>query len=160
MSTDAALLSSFASGRNQDAFAELVRRHGALVQATCLRATNGDRSAAEDAMPEVFAELAKQAGRIRGALPAWLSVVARRRGAAQHRQERLSECAAEPGDAGAAARGELRVLVEDALDHLPEDQRAVVVLRVLEQRSQEEIAELLGISQSTVSRRLQAGLER
>ena len=160
MSPDTTLLRSFATGRDQDAFAELVRRHGALVFATCLRATQGDRSAAEDAMQEVFTELAMQAGRIRGALPAWLYVVARRRGAAQRRRERLSESAAEPGDTGAAARGELRVLVEEALEHLADDQRAVVVLRFLEQRSQEEIAGLLGISQATVSRRLQAGLDR
>ncbi|MGH3252678.1 MAG: SigE family RNA polymerase sigma factor [Trebonia sp.] len=52
------------------------------------------------------------------------------------------------GDPGSAA--ELRPAVLAALDTLTVHQRAIVVLRYFEDRSQDEVAELLGVSPGTV----------
>ncbi len=57
-----------------------------------------------------------------------------------------------------AARVDLRAEVDAVLDRLPPRQRAVVVLRYLEDRSEREVAELLGCSISTVSSQLTRAL--
>jgi RNA polymerase sigma factor (sigma-70 family) len=48
----------------------------------------------------------------------------------------------------------LRRALLEALDELPEDHRAVLVLRILEQRSYEEIAQTLEIPEGTVMSRI------
>ena len=74
---DADLLARYARVRDAEAFAELVRRYGGLVLGTCRRHCR-DHADADDATQECFLELARQAGRIHGALPLWLHTVARR----------------------------------------------------------------------------------
>jgi RNA polymerase sigma-70 factor (ECF subfamily) len=54
----------------------------------------------------------------------------------------------------AAARREIRSLIEQAIDTLPPHFRAVFVLRSVEQMSIEETADLLGIAPATVKTRL------
>ena len=70
---DAELLARFTAGRDPDAFADLVRRHGPIVLAACRRVL-GQSADAEDAFQSTFLALARHAGSIRGAaaLPAWL----------------------------------------------------------------------------------------
>src|SRR5690606_11606005 len=62
------------------------------------------------------------------------------------------------------ANVELRVLVEEVLDGLDDRERTVITMRFYEERSQAEIADELGLSQSFVSRlirqTLQAARER
>ena len=53
----------------------------------------------------------------------------------------------------AAARGEIRGLLEAAIDELPLGFRAVFVLRALEEMSVEETADCLGLRQETVKTR-------
>ena len=75
---DAHLLRSFLAAREGDAFAELVRRHGPMVLATCRRVLS-DAHDAEDAFQAVFLVLARKAGTIRGTnLAGWLYGVALR----------------------------------------------------------------------------------
>lgn len=50
--------------------------------------------------------------------------------------------------------GELRRAIDESLDRLPEDQRAVLVLRAREELSYEEISTTLGIPVGTVMSRL------
>lgn len=52
-----------------------------------------------------------------------------------------------------AARGEIRLLLERAIDALPQAQRTVFVLRALEQFSVEETSDSLGIPEATVKTR-------
>src|SRR5436305_11895716 len=75
--TDNDLLARFVATRDDDAFAELVRRHGPAVLATCRRIT-GNRDAADDAFQATFLVLARKAERVRAgsAVGGWLFGVA------------------------------------------------------------------------------------
>src|SRR5690348_18387678 len=76
---DADLLERFVRRRDELAFEELVRRHGALVWAVC-RQLLPHHADAEDAFQAVFLALVRGASSIRAgqALPSWLHGVAMR----------------------------------------------------------------------------------
>src|SRR4051812_21970541 len=62
--TDAELLARFAATHDEDAFAELVARHGGLVRGTARRCVR-DAHAAEDVYQAAFLVLAGKAGVVR-----------------------------------------------------------------------------------------------
>ncbi len=68
--------------------------------------------------------------------------------------------AAEPGPLGALLDAEGARVLEAAMAGLPQEQRAVLVLRAVEEMSYAEIAEALGISLGTVMSRLYRARER
>jgi len=72
--TDSELLQRFAKAGSEPAFHELVKRHLPLVWGTARRVANGDEALAEDISQIVFADLARQAGKLQpGAeVGAWL----------------------------------------------------------------------------------------
>src|SRR5438067_2240517 len=73
---DVQLLRAFVAAQGDDAFAELVRRHGPMVLATCRRVLT-DAHDAEDAFQAVFLVLARKAASIHGTnLAGWLYGVA------------------------------------------------------------------------------------
>ncbi|HEX4607217.1 MAG TPA: sigma-70 family RNA polymerase sigma factor, partial [Urbifossiella sp.] len=165
--TDADLLARYAAGRDEAAFAELVRRHGPAVLAACRRITTRTHDA-EDAFQATFLVLARKFDRVRPGEPlgAWLYGVAVRvarkaAGRAYRRWEvtvgdvpDVPERAADPFDPDAA-----RVVAEE-VGRLSPWHRAAVVLCELEGRSRSAAARELGIAEGTLSSRLAAARKR
>src|SRR5581483_2318054 len=161
---DAQLLRAFTSTRGEAAFAELVRRHGPMVLATCRRVL-GHAHDAEDAFQAVFLVLARKTSTIRGNLAGWLYGVAVRtaRGVRVMRDRRRRhetiatsgrrEPAVTPGDP------ELATVIDEELAKLPEHYREALVLCELRGLSRKEAATELGIPEGTLSSRL-AGAKR
>lgn len=168
MTTDAMLLQKFAETNDAEAFKELARRHANLVFGVCLRIT-GNRQDAEDIAQECFMEMAKKARCIDTCLSGWLHKVSkfksiswvRSKVARREREKEVSELLA---DARQDASDdeipwvEIRKNVDEALDSLPDDLRVPLIMHFLEDDTQEQIAGKLGLSQPTVSRRLESGV--
>lgn len=157
---DAELLDRFADSRDEDAFAELVRRHGPVVYRVCLRLV--DRHSADDAFQATFLVLATRldAARASGSVGGWLVGVAgrvarqMRRAAgrrARHEHHAASQ-AVEQHDAPELT-DTFRVLDEE-LARLPARLRDPVVLCLLQGRTQEQAAAELGRDARTLRRRL------
>jgi RNA polymerase sigma factor (sigma-70 family) len=165
--TDADLLGRFARGRDEAAFAALLQRHGPLVLGVCRRALN-DPNDADDAFQATFLVLARKAGSVGqpDRLASWLYGVAlrvsrkaraeaaRRRG----RQQQVTDMpAAEPGRE--ADREELRQLLDEEVQRLPEKFRLPLLLCYLQGKTREEAARQLGRSPGAVKGMLERGRE-
>lgn len=72
----------------------------------------------------------------------------------------LETPAVAPGPLDGVLEGEARAVLAAAMDRLPAEQRAVFVLRVVEELSYKEIAEALDISIGTVMSRLSRAREK
>jgi RNA polymerase sigma factor (sigma-70 family) len=161
---DADLLRRFAEHRDEAAFELLVWRHGGMVLATCKRVL-GQSADADDAFQVTFLTLARRAGAIRtgAALPGWLHRVALRaagkvRSAATRRTERIGEVpepAVEP-----PPPDDLKPVLDEEIDRLPEKLRSAFVLCQLEGLTNESAAERLGCPRGTVLSRLSRARER
>jgi RNA polymerase sigma factor (sigma-70 family) len=158
--SDAALLAHFGAARDSDAFAELVRRHGSMVLGVGLRLL-GNRADTEDLFQNVFIALARQARAIRGeSVAAWLHRVTVRvagRTLARRRPVTVSDTSipATASDPFAdAAWHEVRRLLDEELNCLPELLRAPLVLCYLEALTRDEAARQLGWPLRTLERRL------
>jgi len=174
-SDDAVLLRTYAARGDAAAFAELVRRYADLVYATARRVT-GSSAAAEDVAQDCFLSLAMHSAKIRGSVAAWLHRTTLNRSLEILRSERARKQretavaaataaaatgGAATGDAGTASdSAQLIAHVDEAIASLPEELRVAVTEHFLCGRSQVELAAALGVNQSTVSRRIDAGLQR
>jgi RNA polymerase sigma factor (sigma-70 family) len=165
---DADLLERFLARRDEEAFAALLGRHGPMVLGVCGRVL-GDAHAAEDAFQATFLILVRRAGAIRkrAALGSWLHGVAYRaalKARAREACRRRHERAAIPPDATDPARDvvwrDLRPVLDAALDRLPGQYRAPLVLCYLEGKTQQEAARLLGWRPGTLATRHRRGLAR
>ncbi len=167
--SDAALLAAFAAGRDEAAFAELVRRHGRLVRGAARRLAGPD--AAEDVFQATFLLLARKASAIAWGptVGPWLYQAACRLGAkARARAARRrppaplgADVAAPPADPSAGlAWAEVRAALDDALAALPARLREPLVLCYLEGLTQDEAAAALGCTPATIKGRVTRGRER
>jgi RNA polymerase sigma factor (sigma-70 family) len=166
--SDRELLRRFADGREEAAFAALVRRHGPMVLGVCQRVLH-DTADAEDAFQATFLILARKAksGGWCESVGPWLYRVAhgmalRVRIAGQRRRQHESRAAARSAeDPLAAITGrELAECLDAELQRLPERLRAPLVLCCLEGQTRDEAARQLGWSLATLKRRLEQGRER
>lgn len=158
-----------AVGRADDAFAEAVasqhRRLAGFAYLLC-----GNRTVAEDLVAEAYAKVwpKYRQGKVDD-LGAYLRRAVANQAAGRRRRMRLEKREIErrtvdwristdrdaaPLDTGVEEHDRLW----SAIWKLPVDQRAVIVLRHVEDRSEEETADILGIRPGTVKSRLARGL--
>jgi RNA polymerase sigma-70 factor (ECF subfamily) len=153
--------------RSGESFEQIVARHQARVYSIALRLT-GDAGTAEEVAQDVFLECHRKLGTLASEehLSAWLCRVACHRAtdALRHRHARgggLATTFEEDLLPLARPRREDPLLnrVEQLLLTLPEQQRAVVLLRYQEDLEPRQIAETLGMPLATVRSHLQRGIK-
>lgn len=133
-----------------------------MVFATARRITR-DASLAEDVTQETFLELARKGRSVTESVGAWLHRVAWRRACdvvrAEVTRQRYEAAASAVSEGRECTWEELEPVFDEALAELPSDEREVIIEHYLEGRTQTEIAQRLGISQSSVSRLLEQSLD-
>jgi RNA polymerase sigma factor (sigma-70 family) len=159
--TEALLLRRFAKTRDAEAFAEIIRRHAGLVYGAALRIL-ADVDRASDVAQDTFLQLAKDAHRVTGSLPGWLHRVATHKAIDQMRREssrrhREAAYAARPPGKKADWK-EISPYVDEELNRLDRETRDILIAHFLQGQTTRRIAVARGISQATVSRRIEAGV--
>lgn len=167
---DADLVRAAREGRSA-AFETLMRRHNGSLYRLC-RSIVDDDGEAEDVAQEAWVRAFRRLDQLEAdaAFPAWLLRIAKHEALARRRrrsrQAPLAETeaavlswedlgrAAPPSPEERASHGELRRLLEKAVDELGEGYRTVFVLRDVEGLSTAETAALLEISVPAVKVRL------
>ncbi|HLJ98161.1 MAG TPA: sigma-70 family RNA polymerase sigma factor [Gemmataceae bacterium] len=164
---DQQLLHRFISQGDEVAFAALVRRHGPMVLQVCRRVLPNLHDA-EDAFQATFLLLARKARSIRKpeSVSCWLHGVAHR----VSLRANASVCRKLAGLPDSQNRAptdpaeevtwhELRTLVDQELQQLPEKYRAPLLLCYLEGQTRDEAAHQLGCPLGTLKSRLERGRE-
>src|SRR5262249_10908174 len=165
--SDADLLERFVRHRDEAAIEALLWRHGPMVLSVCRRTTRNEADS-EDCFQAVFLVFCRRASTIakRKSIASWLYKVAYRISlracAARARQPAQSAILPEL-PAGKTVTEieecELRQILDEELNHLPERYRAPLVLRYLEGKTVEQTTQELGWRPGTVSSRLARGKE-
>lgn len=169
--TDTELVDRAAAGATA-AFVELMRRYNRKLYQTA-RAILGANGDAEDVVQETwmraYAHLVDF--RKQSSLSTWLFRILINESLGRKRKAKLAREFAEGGGEAMAeliifpgsdavdpeslvTRNQLRGLLESAIDTLPDDFREVFVLRIIEDLSGMEVADILGIPEATVKTRL------
>ena len=157
---DATLVARLRGGEAA-ALDELFRRHAAALLRLAAAMVDTD---AEDVVQDVFVglALALRSYEERGTFAAWIrgvtvrTALARRRRDGHRRETTLDPQLQRASGVDAADQ----IALEDALRQLPDDQRAVFVLKLVEGYSHAEIAALLDIRQGTSEVRLFRAIRR
>jgi RNA polymerase sigma factor (sigma-70 family) len=166
--SDALLLDAFVRRRDEAAFELLVWRHAAMVLGACQRLLH-DRHEAEDAFQATFLIFVRKAASIsnRDSVGCWLHRVACRIAQRARGQAAKRPCHMLP-DQDVPARTapddvlwrDLRPVLDEEVNRLPEKYRRPFVLCYLEGITNEQAAQQLGCPKGTVLSRLLRGRER
>ena len=159
--TDAQLLESFVSRREEAALEALVGRHRSMVWAVCRRLLN--HHDAEDAFQATFLVLVRKAASIvpRKMVGNWLYGVAHQ--AALNARVRITKRRArevqvmempEPVEIEQNPWHDLQPILDQELSRLPDKYRVAIVLCDLEGKSRKEASRQLGLPEGTVASRL------
>lgn len=172
------LLSGLRAGNN-DAFDRLIKAHGGRMLAVAkrfLRSEDDARDAVQDAFISIFRSVGKFEGTSQ--LGTWIHRIAvnaalmKLRSLSRHGQEESIEpllprfrADGHSIESSVPWRGadetlhdeEVRQIVRDAIEKLPESYRIVLLLRDVEELTPEETAQSLGITRTAVKVRLHRG---
>jgi RNA polymerase sigma factor (sigma-70 family) len=160
--TDAELLNLFLEDGDEAAFATIVERHGRMVLGVCRQLLN-DRQETDDAFQATFLVLVHKGRSIKKAnsLAHWLHGVARRialkanaHASRRRRYERLGVDMTIAVSLVDETSRELRPVLHEEVDRLPEKYRAPLVLCYLEGQTHEAAAARLHWPLGTVKGRL------
>ena len=154
-----------------DAFREIMQRHNPRLYRVA-RGILRDDAEAEDVVQETFVHAFTGLAAFRGEarLATWLTRIALNEAFGRLRRRRLDLSFAQPENdeaqtalrmtraaddpEKAAAQKQIRLLLEQAIDGLPEHFRLVFVMRDVEELTVEDTAGLLGLKPETVKTRL------
>jgi RNA polymerase sigma-70 factor, ECF subfamily len=167
---DAALMAAYVR-KEPEATRRLYERYASRIYGLGLFLLRNNTDA-EDLVQDTFLKIWRMGSAfdpIRGSLDGWILLIARslaidllRHRSVEARklssQPKVSEASDETGPERHAEVGDLFRRATEALAHLPRDQRSVLELTYLGQRSTKEAAELLGIPRGTVKSRAHAGI--
>ncbi len=170
--SDLDLLDLFVGERDEAAFEALTERHGRMVRAVCARVLGGPLLV-DDTYQAVFLVLVFQAPKVRRKLNAqaslgpWLHRVARNaaiqaKRAESARRRRENVAGRRRQEASATADGpwsEALPLLDEEIQSLPDRYRTALILCDLEDRTQREVADRLGLAYGTLRRRLEEARE-
>jgi RNA polymerase sigma-70 factor (ECF subfamily) len=166
-SADGQLLERYVKYGDEAAFTALVQRYGPLVLGVCQRVLQHAHDA-EDAFQATFIVLARRAASLdgSGSLANWLHSVAYRtavkaRSLAARRQvhERQVEAMPAVEDDPEVLWSDLRPVLDEELERLPEKYRAPLVMCCLQGKSHQEAARELGWPIGSMSRRMSRARE-
>lgn len=170
---DAELARRAAAG-DEAAFVAIMRRHNQLVYRTARGVLKSDAEA-EDAAQDAWLQAWRALGSYRGdaSLASWLVRIVVNQALARLRRKSASvipleaamnpplaehdptlATATEAAPEQVALRAQLRTLLEQRIDRLPEAFRLVFMLRAVEELSVEEVAQALQLPDATVRTRL------
>lgn len=162
--TDIELVEASLRGEHE-AFGHLVARYQDVVCAVSYSST-GDQVLSEDVAQDTFIAAWCQLGRLRNSqrLQPWLCGIARNLARTARKRRRRQDLvdadqhiASDTTPFDIAARSDVERVVRDALARIPGPYREVLVLYYREDQSIREVAEALGLSESTVMQRLSRG---
>lgn len=169
MVNDAQLLRQFLAG-SQDAFAELVQRHLALVYSSALRRAAGNTALAQDVTQAVFLLLGKKAPYLchQASVAGWLYGCAqlkvaealraeRRRRIREHTAYLMHEMST---DTSVTSWEQIRPVLDQAMLGLKGPDREAVLLRYFEGLPFSDIAGRLLVTESTARKRVERALEK
>src|SRR5262249_40639286 len=166
--TDGELLARFVASREQAAFEELMRRHGPMVLRVCQRVLQHVQDA-EDAFQATFMVLTRKAGSVakQESVASWLygvayrvalearSLTAKRRAHETQRPESVLEEKLPASIAAEPTCQDLRRMLDDELQCLPEKYRSSVVLCYFEGKTPAEAAQQLHCQTEALQKRLE-----
>jgi RNA polymerase sigma factor (sigma-70 family) len=159
IAVDGDLLNRYVRHRDEAAFEALVRRHGPMVLGVCRRVLHNYHDA-EDAFQATFLVLVRKAASLGSPnkLGNWLYGVAYRtaleaRTAADKRRAKEATVVART-EAREDIWADLRPVLDQELERLPEKYRVPLVLCDLEGQTRKEVACQLGLPEGTVASRL------
>lgn len=169
---DGSLLRRYVKNQEQAAFTALVQRHERFVLGICRRVL-GNSHAAEDAFQATFLVLARRAGAMewRGPLTGWLYKVAyhlslrvRAVNARQKLAEKLASAEQLPQQSdnfvNDLEREEVRVVVNEELERMPEKYRLPLVLCFLGGLTHEQAANQMGLPRGSMAKRISEALKQ
>ena len=173
MADEAELVAALQAG-DDDAFEQLVRRYGGRMLAVAERFV-GKGDEARDVVQDAFLSAFRAIDRFEGSarLATWLhritvnAALMRLRSRRRRPEESLDDLLPQFEADGhrtsprgpwqplaTLERAELRTLVRERIDELPESYRTVLLLRDIEELETGEVADLLGVNTGTVKTRL------
>ncbi len=173
---DVADIEELLAGERQ-AFDRLVSRHADRIFNLCYRLL-GDRDEADDCAQDVFLKVFRNFKQFRGdsKFSTWIYSIAvntcrnRRKSADYRFWRRIQRLGADSAEEGGVlnpeiedpapspltllTRREQEILLQKAMDALPQDQKTVIVLRHVEGLSYEEICQITGYNPGTLKSKL------
>ena len=160
---DSILLRRWISERDADAFVQVAMRHAKMVYSVALRIL-GNSHDAEEVAQDCFETLASTRKPPKDNLSGWLYQVAANQAISRvrserRRQEREDRFLAELPSTSDVSWDDVHRYVDEAILALPDIYREPLVAHFFEHETHDIIAQRLGLARSSVSHRIQQGIE-